>query len=495
MKNRDYYTNILENKKEDMLNIFWSILNSDEYHDFNWDLADLITFSLDSQDRKEILERSNDIKIKLSEAIEENKALKSEQVKGLKETLKSFVKDACSIALDYARSTSPNKEKNVSSDKTHAEAAKKYIITTNEKGNEIVAHEPVKLSNSAKELHRVAANDDIKTLKFLLEKNIDPSIKEGKFHSTALNAAVFNRHLEAVQLLTQYNANISLADIYGKTPIDNSREDVTHNPASEKALDIKETLYLSLAQQNQEAIFKAIYNGNIELAKKLINKNPDSAFCYNKQGYNAFLWAALYNKVDLLVYLVLKYEEKIIETKDKYNWNTSNIAAYSPSLSSFTFLLNVYGWSKEEVENAYNTAINYKNNYWKNDKKDFFIDQKDIYKEIEKIVKHQLDLYIPKISILSIFNYALPLSQALRNAQFFDLPEEIVTKILTFLPGAEVLHSNTIGNLLNKLVSDKIVSIENLNEILNTPVQTKFTEQLIRERKNLQKEDVISNYI
>ncbi|KIE05201.1 hypothetical protein NF27_EF00020 [Candidatus Jidaibacter acanthamoeba] len=387
-----------------------------------------------------------------------------------------------------------------SSKTTEEQDLKAFNGTTNHK--EIILYDQsnknIILKNNKEKslliLDRLAANDDFTILKQSLEKYIDFSIKEGKFHYTALYAAVFNRHLEAVQLLTQYKANTTLADAYGKTPLDISTEDVTYNPTSEKVLDINSNLTSSLFRQSQEAAFKAIYNGNTELAKKVINNNPEVIFWRNEQGYNAFLWAALYNKVELLAYLILEYGERIIGSKDNFNRNALDIAAYSSSLNSFKFLLDVYGWSKGEVENAYNIATDCKNDC-KDSKKYILRERAGIYEEIEKIAKHKLDTYIPKKSILPILNCALPISQALRNAQFFCLPEETVVNILTFVPGAEVIHRNTIGNLLNKLVSDHIVSIENLKEFLSTPTQLKRTEQLIRERKNQQKEEFIHNYI
>lgn len=74
------------------------------------------------------------------------------------------------------------------------------------------------LSLSLLFFHSINDNDSCADL--LLERmrkdTIDTQDSKGR---TAVHAAAFNNHVECMQLLLKYSANVSIADVSGRTPV------------------------------------------------------------------------------------------------------------------------------------------------------------------------------------------------------------------------------------------------------------------------------------
>jgi hypothetical protein len=77
-------------------------------------------------------------------------------------------------------------------------------------------------NNAAFELCRAAANNDIETMNRVLSMGANPNayVFNNNQYSTALHAAVYSRHYEAVQLLLEHRADRYAPDSNNQTPID-----------------------------------------------------------------------------------------------------------------------------------------------------------------------------------------------------------------------------------------------------------------------------------
>jgi ankyrin repeat protein len=120
---------------------------------------------------------------------------------------------------------------------------------------------------------------------------------------------------------------------------------------------------MSLFQSNKDGrnvLLQAAYGGKINFVKMLIPIDSGLLRQRDRSGNDVYLISSHYNQIDLIQYFLESHRYDFLNTRNNSGWNVLQVAAYSAALNSFTILINLVAWTKEDLEKTLEIAKSYR---------------------------------------------------------------------------------------------------------------------------------------
>ncbi|KAL5088278.1 hypothetical protein Trisim1_006730 [Trichoderma cf. simile WF8] len=149
-------------------------------------------------------------------------------------------------------------------------------------------------------LHRAAGRGHISVVKLLVNAGAQLEIKEKKYQMTALGFAICNNQKVVFDFLLQKDANIYIADIYGRTTLHNAAiwgELAIIQQLADRGVDIN-----ARVPDGRTALYAAIQRGDFDATKLLVERGA-GVNARDKEGRTPLHYAAIGN-VDIVRLLI-----------------------------------------------------------------------------------------------------------------------------------------------------------------------------------------------